>query len=242
MWDPEVRVGYIDGDLLVYSGCAKFEEEETFDPLERYLDKYIDDLTSRLHLDDWVIFVTGGDNFRKEIYPEYKAHRKKKEKPKWLTDAYKYLYYKQGAKAERTYEADDLLGIALTDDPDGLLMSYDKDLDQIPGWHYNWYRDEMYYIGQGEAEWFLARQALAGDMTDNIPGIKGIGPKKAEAILGDPAPFSVYLERVVEAYYEKGYEFADFAKYYKCLKILRTPEQEWPELQTLPGYTNKKDT
>ena len=93
------------------------------------------------------------------------------------------------------------------------MISYDKDLDQIPGWHYNWYHDKMYHVEPHQANRFLACQCLAGDMTDNIPGVKGIGPKKAELILGGPKGMSGYLENVVEAYLEKGYTFGDFAKY-----------------------------
>ena len=119
-WQPVGdRIGYIDGDLLVYSGCARFEDEETFEPLKEYLDRGIVDLAEGLDLDDFLVFVTAAGNFRKEIYPEYKANRAKREKPKWIGDCYRYLYNDWGAKAKRTYEADDLLGIALTDNPDG---------------------------------------------------------------------------------------------------------------------------
>lgn len=236
-WSPDKhRYGYIDGDLLIYSGAARYNDDDTFDNLADYLDGELDYISGFLGLDDFRIFLSAGGNYRYEINPEYKANRRTVEKPKWLGECYRYFYQTWGAKAERSYEADDLLGIAITDNPNAVLCSYDKDLNQIPGWHFNWRKNQLYHVTEAEAERFLAIQCLAGDPTDNIPGIKGIGPKKAEAILGEPKSLHSYLEAVVAAYYEKGLDFGTFAKYYKCLKILRNPVQEWPELRELPGY------
>lgn len=176
--------GYIDGDLLIYSGAARFNEEETFDKLGRYLDEELTYIKEDLALDDFTIFVTAGGNFRKEVYPEYKANRAKREKPRWLSDCYRYLYEEWAAEAKRTYEADDLLGIAVCADPTSILISYDKDLDQIPGTHYNWRKRKRYFVTEQEADYFLALQSLAGDPVDNIPGIRGIGHKRAAEILG----------------------------------------------------------
>ena len=232
-WRPSTRrYGYLDGDLLVYSGAAKFNDSADFQPIADYLDNEILYIADVLALDDWRIFVTAGGNFRKEVYPEYKANRKG-EKPKWLGECYRYLYQDWGAKAERTYEADDLLGIALTCDPDAILISYDKDLDQIPGWHYNWRKKQMYYITPEEGYRFLLLQCLMGDRTDNIPGIHGIGPKKAEKLL-EPQT----LERVFELYKEHGLDYNTFQQFYKCSKILTTHDQSCPELEQFKENNN----
>ena len=59
----------------------------------------------------------------------------------------------------------------------------DKDLLQIPGNHYNFNKKTHRFVSDDEAHKLLMIQCLTGDRTDNIPGIKGIGPKKAEKIL-----------------------------------------------------------
>lgn len=71
------------------------------------------------------------------------------------------------------------------------ICSPDKDLKQIPGYHLNYQKvDESGAYQQEEVDERKSRknyflQLLTGDSTDNILGIPGIGPKKAEAILGD---------------------------------------------------------
>jgi DNA polymerase-1 len=240
-WEPEeVRYGHIDGDLLIYSGAARFNDAETFDPIAAYLDEEITYIRETVGLDDFTVYVTAGGNFRKDVYPEYKANRRKTEKPKWLGECYRYLYKEWAAQAERTYEADDLLGIALTQDPDGLLISYDKDLDQVPGWHFNWRKNQMYHVEPMQGDRFLALQCLTGDRTDNIPGVPGIGPKKAEGLIRDYGSMASFLEDVLAVYYEKGLDFSTFEQYYKCLKILRNPVQQWPELRELPGSNEEE--
>ena len=233
MWNPEVRNGYIDGDLIVYAACAKFNDTETFDATRRYLDYAIERIANTIHLDEYTVFVTGGGNFRKEIYPAYKANRKQREKPRWIGECYDYLLKEYGAQREYGYEADDLLGIALTRCPSAILISYDKDLNQIPGWHYDFRKEEMYHVSPQQADRFLALQCLTGDRSDNIPGVKGIGPKKAEAILPHHGTLLDYLEPVLATYYEHQLGWQDFEDQYKCLKILRELTQDWPELEEI---------
>lgn len=53
----------------------------------------------------------------------------------------------------------------------------------IRGWHYNWQKDEKYYIGGDDADLFFYRQLITGDATDNIKGIPKKGKKAAEEAL-----------------------------------------------------------
>jgi 5'-3' exonuclease len=65
------------------------------------------------------------------------------------------------------------------------VVSIDKDMAQIPGWHVNPTKDDFpRWVSEEEADYFLALQWLTGDSTDGIPGLPGIGPKKAEKLLG----------------------------------------------------------
>jgi len=64
-----------------------------------------------------------------------------------------------------------------------VICSVDKDFDQVPGWHYNFVKNEKYYVTPEEGLFFFYRQILMGDRIDNIMGIKGIGEKKSAKIL-----------------------------------------------------------
>lgn len=76
-----------------------------------------------------------------------------------------------------------------------VICSRDKDLDTVPGWHFKWMlkreqdkleamgevdvRRPPYYLTLLEATRNFYIQLLTGDMTDNIRGLFGVGPKSA---------------------------------------------------------------
>ena len=54
----------------------------------------------------------------------------------------------------------------------------------IPCWHYQWHHDIFpREVSRAQADKFWLKQLLMGDSTDGITGMKGIGPKKAEAMI-----------------------------------------------------------
>jgi len=73
----------------------------------------------------------------------------------------------------------------------------------IPGMHYNFRDENMYYVDPLLADRNFWKQMLTGDTVDNIPGCPGIGPSKAEKALGTLSPFEMYP--VVRAYYVLSY-------------------------------------
>lgn len=73
-----------------------------------------------------------------------------------------------------------------------IIAGIDKDLDQIPGWHYNWElvrsgkvirEAKKYYVSDLEGLKKFYYQLIVGDPTDGIKGIPGKGPKAAEKLL-----------------------------------------------------------
>ncbi len=121
-----------------------------------------------------------GSNFRYQLAADYKANRTQ-EKPVHYQALREHLIQKMGATVVEGMEADDALGEAQI--PETCIVTIDKDLDQIPGFHYNFVRDQLYNIGLLEAHRSFYWQVLVGDRTDNVQGCPGIGKAKADRLL-----------------------------------------------------------
>lgn len=199
----------IDLDIVIWRCAAASKEEEPINWLFQSLNQTMRRILVKTNADSYAGYLSGADNFRKRIAKTktYKGNRPD-EKPSKYYYAREYLIQHWGAKVVHFIEADDQLGIDQTEellhDEEGnvkecnsVICSIDKDLLQIEGWHYNFVKDEWAFVDKEEAERFLWKQVLVGDSTDNIPGIPGIGDKKAEKILdatANPYETSVFLE------------------------------------------------
>lgn len=80
-------------------------------------------------------------------------------------------------------EADDI--VCMLQNKNTYIHSKDKDLKQVPGWHYDRENHNLIHVTSEEAVRFLAKQLIVGDTTDNISGIEGYGEVKADKILKD---------------------------------------------------------
>jgi hypothetical protein len=144
-------------------------------------------LVFQLEADDYKGWLTdGANNFRNAIAvtAPYKGQRKG-TKPKHYEAIRDYFVSNWGFKIEYEQEADDAIGIAATDLGDeSIIVTIDKDLDNIPGHHYNFVTKRKYYVTPDEAIRNFYRQILTGDVVDNVKGLRGIGPVKADRILG----------------------------------------------------------
>ena len=161
-----------------------------------------------------VIFDSARKNFRNEIYKEYKANRS--EAPDDLAPQFEYI--RKSVKAFNlpsiellNYEADDLiatyvkqisnLGAKVT------VISSDKDLMQLVSKDIRLY-DPMKSKLIGEKEVFekfgvkpnqvVDVQSLAGDPSDNIPGVPGIGIKTAAELIQKYKNLDTLLKKATE--------------------------------------------
>lgn len=136
-----------------------------------------------------IVALSDDERFRPKVMPSYK-HNRKGRKPIVYAPLRQHVHETMKTYQRPGLEGDDVLGILATHptlvEGEKVIVAIDKDLKQIPGWHYNYGRREDSYIGEAEAEWFFFMQCLTGDSTDGYPGCPGIGPKTAEKIL---APF-----------------------------------------------------
>lgn len=149
-----------------------------------------------LKADSFQVLLSQGDNFRGEIATmlKYKGNREGTPRPMHYDAIRTYLCEQYGATIFRAIEADDALAMLQTDDT--VIVSIDKDLLQVPGKHYNWVTETKLLVTPEVGLQKLYIQLLTGDATDNIPGIHGIGPVKARAIITDlrPSEDTLYLE------------------------------------------------
>ena len=133
------------------------------------------------------VYLTNSDeNFRNDINPEYKANRKGVRKPEHLGSCKSYLVKTYGAEYPPNMEADDILAVRAAElRAEGIpycVVSQDKDLNQIPGDHFNHVTGEFFVVSPAEARENLWTQVVIGDTTDNILTPTGIGPAKAKAL------------------------------------------------------------
>jgi len=159
-------------------------------------------------------------SIRKQLSPEYKANRQ----PNLIVYCLRDLYiFKSVAKSDDELEADDLIADRARELGDGnyLIVTMDKDLNQIGGFIYNFYRKpskkdadgnivEVYqrkglsYIPKLEAAKSLAKQLIMGDGGDRVQGLPKYGEKKAEKII-EPIESLFGLRRAVIREYKNVY-------------------------------------
>ncbi len=144
-------------------------------------------------------FDAPGDNFRHELYQDYKVHRE--EMPPDLQLQIPVIERFMEALgipivSVPGYEADDILAtIARLVEAAGgecLLVTADKDCRQLISEKvkiYNIRKNEVFDAAKLQEVWGIRPdqvvdfQALVGDPTDNVPGVPLIGPKNAQELL-----------------------------------------------------------
>ncbi|MGR4000845.1 MAG: hypothetical protein OD811_03515 [Alphaproteobacteria bacterium] len=148
-----------------------------------------------------VIFDAGRTTFRNEIYPQYKANRD--APPPELVPQFALTHEATqalgfAAVMQDGFEADDIIASyarqARSEEQEVIIVSSDKDLMQLvrPGVSL-WEPMKEKTIGAEEVrekfgvppEQVIDVQALAGDSSDNVPGVPGIGIKTAAQLIGE---------------------------------------------------------
>ena len=204
-----------------------------------------------------VIFDAGRESFRNQIYPAYKAHRP--DAPAELVPQFALI--REATRAFNVscielqgYEADDLIATYARQAAAGgarvTVVSSDKDLMQLVG-------DGIIMldpiknrpIGPAEVrekfgvgpEKVVDVQALAGDSTDNVPGVPGIGVKTAAELITNFGDLDTLLARAGEIKQPKRRETllqnADQARISRDLVRLR---DDVPVEETLESFVRRE--
>jgi hypothetical protein len=197
-----MRHALIDGDILVYRiGFASENEPESI-AIAR-CSEFLEDMLLFNDFNSYQGYLTGKKNFRNDIAitAPYKGNRKA-AKPVHYQLLRDYMQSAWDFIMIEDQEADDAIGIAAYEMQPGeyCICSIDKDLDMLRGDHYNFVKDEHYHITEEQGIKNFYKQILVGDRVDNIIGIKGIGPVKAERLLKECKTEKEMYLAILEAY------------------------------------------
>jgi 5'-3' exonuclease len=230
--DNGLKTAIIDADSILFAICVDKKQDDYQiahfgAQTERTLNDVIEEFNTyflRILMDSgclqYVAFLTAGSH-RYSFYPEYKANRKKLEKPRFLKELTAYAIETLGFCRVDGYEADDLVNMCKEQLGDNTLIVHtDKDLDQIPGNHFNYKKPEFYDVSEDTAQLNLWTQVITGDSIDNIKGIPGKGSAFAAKVFKQDEPYRnlVLLSYILEFGEYKGIE--EFTKNYKLIKLL----------------------
>jgi hypothetical protein len=185
--------------------------------------------------EDMTMYLSGSTNYREGVatIKPYKGNRDASHKPVHGPAIREYMKRHYTTLVSEDEEADDLVGYShynmwVHDDQSSIICTVDKDLDMIPGLHYNFVKDQSYYVDEYSADRWFYLQLLMGDSTDNIPGIPQVGPAKASKLLEGLNSIDDMYQVCREAYmdaYDDG--LAALIENARLLWIRRQPNEWW---------------
>jgi 5'-3' exonuclease len=233
---PEKVIALVDGDILCWrcaASCEPTKEKEHREPVELAILR-LDEITYRILSEtaatEQRIFLSGSENFRYSIYKNYKANRRGAPRPAWLDACREFLVREWGAEITVGYEADD--GMAIAHNEQSVVISIDKDFNQLTGQHYNFITKAHYSLDYNEAALEFWSSVIQGDRSDNIPGVKGMGPVKAKRALLGLSPEE--MESRVRSYYD---DERQYLLNCRLLRLLRSEDEYYQVLEQISsGY------
>lgn len=230
-YDITPRLLIVDADSLFYHACYnpdrdkvdslgnsifKLTPEEDLQNCIYNLDNKIQDINNTINnhynIINTTYFYGGKNNFRYQIYPEYKANRKKTEKPPYINEVIDYFKMNYNPIEADGCESDDYVYNAyLASNKQCVIAAIDKDVISqcwgVPIYYYQRRKDEFDFIKgefinvtEKQSKHFFVSQMIQGDVTDNIKGSKGVGEKWVNKNIHNEMSDRLYLFKVFRAY------------------------------------------
>ena len=197
------------GNLLIVDGlnvAFRWKHQNILDFKYDYI-RTIESLAKSYNAGTIIVCADGGSSYRKEIYPEYKANRKERFAEQTEQEAKEFEMFmaefsdtltlirkKYPVFHFRGVEADDIAAYITQkiNYDECWLISSDRDWDLLISdtvsrfstvtrketTVHNW--DEHYDF---EIEDYISFKCLTGDKGDNVPGVPGVGPKRAVQLM-----------------------------------------------------------
>lgn len=174
-------------------------------------------------------------NFRRELFPKYKATRP--SKPIGYGVIKEWVEQNYPIKTLYSVEADDVMGIlgtsktakSVKDIDERIIVTIDKDLRQINEClHYNPDKDEegIIKLTKEEADRMFYSQILTGDTVDNYKGCPRVGAVGAKKLLDNNTP-EEYWQAIVAEFEKKGLTEQDALTQARLAKILKSDDYDF---------------
>lgn len=203
------------------------------------LDNYVQKLKDRFDTDHIIMTISSKSNFRYSVFDDYKKTRSNTESYEPLLKGFlrRRMLENWESFMWQDLEADDVMGVLMTDDNwksdyRKVILTIDKDLDTIPGWHYNLNSEEEYYVSPEEADAMFYKQCLMGDRVDDIPGCPTYGEKTAEKALAKAEPGQEW-ETIVKCYNSKNLDEEYALTQARLVRILRASDFDYDTMQPI---------
>ena len=238
-------IALIDGDIVAYRCSAACENESLEIALVRTYDM-MQNILDETGAESYKCFLSGNNNFRYTINPDYKQNRKDKVDPIYRQACKDFLVSDWNAIVCDGYEADDALAMEqcgniamikanwegeFSPAPDTIICSIDKDLLQVPGKHYNFVKKEFSEVSEVEGLRNFYKQMLIGDSSDNVFGVRGIGKVRAATLIDCLETEQAMVDCTLQKYCDED-ETNFFVRYYMnadCLWLMRKENEKYSD-------------
>lgn len=229
-----------DKFLKEEEGAEVVDEEDVIEPVDilyRNLNSAFNRIKEVCQHEHPLVFIGSKNNFRMKLYPDYKKSREGKPRPYYQQHTIDWITSNFESIIVDGYEEDD--AVCIYQGRDTCIVGEDKDLKQMPGYHYNPVKDEKFKVGQKDGDFFLYQQILAGDSGDDIPGIKGVGMKGAEKHLAGSKSVEELYQRSLKLYKDKGMTQDDMHLTAQLVYMLRSEGDSYLHRQEVVDYAEE---
>jgi DNA polymerase-1 len=241
----------IDGDIIAFKAACAAETGVSFDGGDTYAataslpeasflaENMLAALLEKFGTSEHLLAFSDAANWRKAVYPPYKANRQGKPKPLVLSPLRERLKERHTCWQRPGLEADDILGILATsrrilkEHAEKIIVSIDKDLKCIPGLFHNMTDGSTTEITNLEADRWHMLQTLCGDRADNYPGCPGIGQVIGGRILEAGRSYAEWWPLVVKAYQKAGQTEEDALTQARIARICRVSDFDYKKKEVI---------
>lgn len=236
----------IDGDIILFKFAFRHQKTYQWPGCERHvetneagaqrdIERFILELRMKTHCRDFVFCFTSKLNFRYKVLPTYKHNRVNSQPPVLLKVLKDYIRASYPYKVRDWLEADDLMGILGTKEPDKyVLATIDKDFLCLPATVFLWNKmKEPVRISELEADHEFHKQWLMGDTIDGYSGLFRVGKVKAGKILAGCESAQEMTEACLAEYADRCWSYQDCLAQARMARILRHTDYDWKRKEVI---------